>query len=260
MCCFWLQGGGGETAAGAGGGGYAKFVAMAGRQYGRAAFTRASVGWLGRLKPAEYYLHAAAAEVAEAAAADVPSGPQRQYRKQGRKVEAADDEAQGVLPGAAGGTSKHGLPPTVEVLRWGRPGVCAEAALREEVVEVSSTLVQWMEGFLQQQRRRKREPDQLAAASADGGTGGGGRVVSLLRGLEEAGQELQTCQGELEIMAAKATRAETLLAAGGSADRKGPSDDGLRALANLELRSREAVAACTAARLAAAARTEELAT
>ena len=36
------------------------------------------------------------------------------------------------------------------------------------------------------------------------------------------------------------------------------SEDGLRALANLELRSREAVAACTAARLAAAGRMEEL--
>lgn len=38
------------------------------------------------------------------------------------------------------------------------------------------------------------------------------------------------------------------------------SEDGLRALANLELRSREAVAACTAARLAAAARIEKVTT
>ena len=38
------------------------------------------------------------------------------------------------------------------------------------------------------------------------------------------------------------------------------SEDGLRALANVELRSREAVVACTAARLAAAARIEKVTT
>ena len=42
--------------------------------------------------------------------------------------------------------------------------------------------------------------------------------------------------------------------------RRGLSEDGVRTLASLELQSREAVAACTAARLAAAERTAALQT
>jgi hypothetical protein len=98
----------------------------------------------------------------------------------------------------------------VAVRRWGsKPGQCVEAALREEVVEVSRTLLHWIRSLQkerqqqdtqQQGQQQQVEEEETSAEGAGGGGGGkgggggggGGRVVSLLRELEEVGHELES--------------------------------------------------------------------
>ena len=95
--------------------------------------------------------------------------------------------------------------------RWGsKPGQCVEAALREEVVEVSRTLLHWIRSLQkerqqqdtqQQGQQQQVEEEETSPEGAGGGGGGGkggggggggGRVVSLLRELEEVGHELES--------------------------------------------------------------------
>ena len=111
---------------------YAKWVAMAGQQFARPAFRRASIGWLGGLRAADYYLSMATED-----AAPSDSGKPRQQQRSTRS-------GQGRMQLEQEPNVEHGLPSVVAVRRWSGSGQCVEAALREEVVEVSRTLMQWV--------------------------------------------------------------------------------------------------------------------
>lgn len=113
---------------------YAKWVAMAGQQFARPAFRRASIGWLGGLRAADYYLSMTAEDAAQSY-----SGKPRQQQWSRRSGQGRMQVEQEEEPNV-----EHGLPSVVAVQRWSGSGQCVEAALREEVLEVSRTLMQWV--------------------------------------------------------------------------------------------------------------------
>ena len=125
---------------------YAKWVAMAGLQFSRPAFRRASSGWLGGLRPADYYLSSLTTG-ATLRDTDQPRRQQRVVRggqgrtRQQRNIDVGSFQAEQEQSSI---NIEHGLPSVVDVRRWSGSGQCVEAALREEVLEVSHTLMQWI--------------------------------------------------------------------------------------------------------------------
>lgn len=114
---------------------YAKWVAMAGLQFGRPAFRRASIGWLGGLRAADYYLSMAAEDAAQS---DSGQPRHQQWSTGSRRGQDRMQVEQEPT------TVEHGLQSAIDVRRWSGSGQCVEAALREEVLEVSRTLMQWV--------------------------------------------------------------------------------------------------------------------
>lgn len=127
---------------------YAKWVAMAGRQFGRPAFMRASMGWLGGLRSADYYLNMGSRE---------PGGTGSFQIDQ--ELIATNVE--------------HGLPSGVDVRRWGGSGQCVEAALREQVLEMTHTLMQWIATISKSMGDgvRTKTPDSQTSTRAGGRAG-----------------------------------------------------------------------------------------
>jgi len=191
------------SAAAEGGDGYSKWVAMARRQFGRPAFTRASLGWLSSVGTPQALI--ASQELERMSDGSGLRGERLgrlgRHERQARARDGAD---------TAGSDEPA-------VLRWGRPGQCAEAALREESIEVSATVVRWM-GAQRREARARRA--RAAGAEAEEGAAEGPQLVWLRNALEELGEELEVCAGELEVQRDRAGRAERKLASGGQYGRE----------------------------------------
>ena len=151
-----------------------KSLCGAGRQFGRPAFRRASIGWLGGLQPAGYYLSLAAEEAAQSED-DTPRQQQWSSRSGRGRVREQTQQPEG--GGVSGSfqvepeqtSVEHGLPSVVDVRRWSGSGQCVEAALREEVLEVSRTLIQWVATVSKSRRANGRTQNNGARGGADAG-------------------------------------------------------------------------------------------
>ena len=163
---------------------YAKWVAMAGLQFSRPAFRRASSGWLGGLRPADYYL-SSTTTAATPRDTDQPRQKQRIIRggqgrtRQQRNTDTGSFQAEQEQSGI---NIEHGLPSVVDVRRWSGSGQCVEAALREEVLEVSHTLIQWLTTISKTRENATRT--QAAGSMKEGdrkrARGGAGEIWSSL--------------------------------------------------------------------------------
>lgn len=167
---------------------YAKWVAMAGLQFSRPAFRRASSGWLGGLRPADYYL-SSLSDSATPRDTDQPGWQQRVVRggqgrtRQQRNLDSGSFQAEQEQPSI---NIEHGLPSVVDVRRWSGSGQCVEAALREEVLEVSNTLMQWITTISKTTENATRWKAAGSIEEGDGkrARGGAGEIISSSLGTD----------------------------------------------------------------------------